>query len=448
MRTALLSLSSRLGIAEHPSDRALHVALALFLMTAAFIVTKTGRDALVLQERGLLQLPAIYVGMAMASGPLAMGALGLMRRFGPRRVRIVVPVAVATLLALFYPFAMPGGGLVNSVFFAFVPLAWGIMFSLAWLLAADLLDGCTPTILAPNFAFIGAASITGGLAGGLGARLVSDFCAPNDLLAFGAITLLVAAITMFYTQRIFPARIVVVERSDETRAMRVRIQRVIGSARRGQWGSLLVIAILASIVGVFVEFQFYMAASTAGNTGQENVDFFSTVYALLNGAALVVQLVIMPRLQRSAGVGGSLLVLPVAVLVGGTALLVGTATLLTRSALRLTEGGLKASIHRSNWEQAYLAIRPRERSTLKLLIDGMGVRFGEATAALVLLGWAHFYVGEKSLVGLNIQWISWAIVVTTFAWLAMTLRLRRQRDDDATALGTASLFAAVPIPDS
>ena len=46
------------------ASRSRHVAVAIFAMTAAFFLTKTGRDALFFQKRGLFDLPIAYMGMA------------------------------------------------------------------------------------------------------------------------------------------------------------------------------------------------------------------------------------------------------------------------------------------------------------------------------------------------------------------------------------------------
>ncbi len=104
---------------------------------------------------------------------------------------------------------------------------------------------------------------------------------------------------------------------------------------------------------MLIEFQFYWAASASGAGEREQSRYFANLYLLLNAAALTVQLVVMPRVQRSLGIVGSLMVMP-AMLLGGAVLVSLSAGLAARGALRVTEGGLKASIHRANWEQAFL----------------------------------------------------------------------------------------------
>ena len=111
------------------------------------------------------------------------------------------------------------------------------------------------------------------------------------------------------------------------------------------------------IVAVLIEFQFYWAAGRSGASAHEQSLYFANLYLLLNGAALVIQLLIMPRVQRSLGITGSLMVMP-AILLSGAVLISLSAGLAARGALRIAQGGLKASIHRANWEQAFIPAVP------------------------------------------------------------------------------------------
>ncbi len=146
--------------------RARYVAAALLLMAAAFIVAKTARDALFLQRQGVRDLPAAYMTIALLSIPQALLMLASLRRFGARRVRVVPPGTVSLLLVLSYGVVRPGGGLAMAAFLVAVPLLFSIMFSVAWLLAADLLEGQQQETLSRAYGSIGAATIMGGVVGG------------------------------------------------------------------------------------------------------------------------------------------------------------------------------------------------------------------------------------------------------------------------------------------
>ncbi|HKK72964.1 MAG TPA: hypothetical protein VKA86_17320 [Candidatus Krumholzibacteria bacterium] len=426
------------------SARTRRVSLTLALMTAAFIVVKTGRDALYVRDDGLVQMPWAYVGIALLSGPVAMTVLALMRRLGPRVVRICLPLGTAAVLLAYAPFATPGGGLLPSLFFAFVPLVWGVMFSASWLLGADLLDTCPRRVLAHSYARIGASSIAGGVLGGLYARLVSNVCQPADLVAHGAVLLLVSVAVTVHTQSRFPSVLSEVSREADTGG---KTPSTSPSLFRHRYARLLlVLAMLGGLVGVLVEYQFYLAAGSSGSVDSARIEFFSTFYTAVGVIGLLLQLWVTPRLQSGVGIEGSLLVLPSGLLLGASAVVFGGGTLLARTGLRLTEGGLKSSIHRSNWEQAYLALPRKLRSHTKVVVDGMGARFGEALAASALLVGIHLSGDGATSLREAADWVTWSLLASATAWVVMTVWLRRVRG--AAPAPAARDGSAVPVPDS
>ncbi len=68
--------------------RTLYPALCLGILTAAFIVAKTGRDALFFQGNGIFQLPVATMMITAASLPLAMLFVKAMKSWGARPARV------------------------------------------------------------------------------------------------------------------------------------------------------------------------------------------------------------------------------------------------------------------------------------------------------------------------------------------------------------------------
>jgi hypothetical protein len=325
-----------------------------------------------------------------------------------------------------------------TVFFMLVPITFGILFSMSWLLAGDLLDGIPSQRMARAYSTIGAASIAGGIVGGVVARVLSSQIQPRWFILIGAGCLAVAALVIRSAQRRYATRIT--ESGPRSSGTRPGLRSV-----RGERNALLLIAVslTAALTGVLIEFQFFLAAATSGNDGQQNAALFATLYTALNVGALFVQLLVVPELQRWLGVAGSLLILPGA-LVGGAAALFANSSLLMRSGLRAAEGGLKASIHRSNWEQAFLSVGSSSRGVVKLVVDGLSARAGEGIAALILLGWLTFVV-RGELVGQSITWVTYLLVATSGVWLLLSIRLRRSLDSTDPADG--AMPVRVPPPD-
>ncbi|HXK29863.1 MAG TPA: hypothetical protein VJ646_16585 [Candidatus Binatia bacterium] len=47
-------------------------------------------------------------------------------------------------------------------------------------------------------------------------------------------------------------------------------------------------------------------------------------------------------------------------------------------------GRLRSSVHRSIWEQAFIPVDPTERSTVKIVVDGVAARIAEAIGAIAI----------------------------------------------------------------
>lgn len=400
------------------NKRARFVAASIFFLAAAFVFAKTGRDALFVQGRGVFDLPKAYIGIAAVSGPLAFSVLFFLKRYGPRLVRLWLPVFAAITLFALSGFVHSGGGTVMTLFFMFVPLVWGVIFSVSWLLASDLLEGAPPDAAARGFSRIGGAAIVGGVVAAAVASLVAPRMEPAFFLWFAAIGLLIAAGIMATAQRRYPPNIVSLQpRPDGDGSTNDR--SILGSRYTR---ALLTVGMLAALVGVLVEFQFYVAASLAGGAARDKAALFANFYLWLNMAALMAQIWILPRLLRRVGIGGALLVLPMA-LVGGATGLAASGSLFVASAVRVTEGGLKSSIHRASWEQTFLSLEQHSRTRAKILVDGMAVRFAEGLAALVVLLWLRLVVGDSDLGTHSTAWMTLLLLMGALGWVVATRRL-------------------------
>jgi len=188
--------------------------------------------------------------------------------------------------------------------------------------------------------------------------------------------------------------------------------------------TLLLISMTGALTGLLIDFQFYAAASSASMGGKGNAGFFANFYILLNFSSLLLQLFATPNIQDRIGLRGGLMVLPFA-LAGGAAFASAAATAFSRSVLRVTEGGLRSSVHRSIWEQAFIPVDSADRSTVKLLVDGVAARIAEAIGALVILIWLKQAAPGGTIDRpLDTRWMSWVILATVAAWLIITHTLR------------------------
>jgi ATP/ADP translocase len=202
--------------------------------------------------------------------------------------------------------------------------------------------------------------------------------------------------------------------------------------------TLLLISMTGALAGLLIDFQFYAAAASARMGSKGNANFFANFYILLNFSSLLLQLFATPKIQDKVGLRGGLMVLPFA-LVGGATFATAAATAFSRSALRVTEGGLRSSVHRSIWEQAFIPVESSDRSSVKIAVDGIAARVAEALGALAILLWLKQVVPDGVIkMPLDTRWMSWVLLITVALWLFVTRRLKVEMKSEAASIKAVS----------
>jgi ATP/ADP translocase len=405
--------------------RTLLPAFSLGLTTLAFIVAKTGRDALFFQgSGGLLQLPLVYINIGAASLPLALIFVKAMKIWGARPARIGVFLLTATVMAAAAPFLDPGDDPLLLAIFMFIPAIFGLLFASLWLLASDIFEKIERREAARAFSRIGAGTLAGGMIGGLIAKGLAPYVDPKWLILLGAVVILGVVSLIFHIHDRFPTNIVGKQTSDKKAGILTTLTNKYPL-------TLLFIAMTGALAGLLIDFQFYAAAASANMGSKGNTSFFANFYILLNFMSLLLQLFATPTIQDKVGLRGGLMVLPLA-LIGAASFTTAAATALSRSVLRVTEGGLRSSVHRSIWEQAFLPLDSIERSAVKLAVDGIGARIAEIAGAVAILLWLKQTASKGGLpMPLDTSWIVWFTLATVAIWLAITQKLRTQVKEEA-----------------
>jgi hypothetical protein len=400
-------------------------ACSLGLLTAALIVAKTGRDALFFQGQGIFQLPVATMMIAAASLPLAMIFVKAMKTWGARPARIGVMIFAAAVLALSAPFLQAGESSLLFSIFIFIPSIFGVMFASLWLLASDLFEHTDRPVAARAFGRMAASSLGGGMLGGFIAKALVPIIEPRWLILLGALMIAGAIGLIVSTHRRFPTNIVTKTPPEPSRF--VYLKPLANPYAR----ALLLIAMFGALAGLLIDVQFYISAASAGMGAKGNANFFANFYIMLNFSSLLLQLFVAPRIQHKIGIRGGLMVLPFA-LVGGASFASAAATAFSLSVLRVTEGGLRSSIHRSIWEQAFIPVDAGERSVVKLAVDGIAARIAEGLAAAGLYWWIQRVApGGVVTMPLNTTWMAWTTLATVIVWLLITQRLEVQIKTDS-----------------
>jgi ATP/ADP translocase len=423
--------------------RTLLPAFSLGFTTLAFIVAKTGRDALFFQGGGgLLQLPLVYINIGAASLPLALIFVKAMKIWGARPARVGVFLLAAGVMAAAAPFLEPGDNQLLLAVFMFIPAIFGLLFASLWLLASDIFEKTEKREAARAFSRIGAGTLAGGMAGGLIAKGLAPYLDPKWLIFLGALIIFGVASLISHIHSRFATNIVAKKDGDRKAGLLTPLTNKYSL-------TLLLIAMTGALAGLLIDFQFYAAAASANMGSKGNTSFFANFYILLNFMSLLLQLFATPRIQDRVGLRGGLMVLPVA-LIGAASFATAAATALSRSVLRVTEGGLRSSVHRSIWEQAFIPLDSTERSAVKLAVDGIGARIAEIAGAVAILLWLKQAASQGELpMPLDTSWLVWLTLATVAIWLVITQKLRIQvkKETEATKFTSVRDIECERFPD-
>jgi len=414
-------------------SKTLLLALALGVTTLAFIVAKTGRDALFFQgSGGLLQLPLIYINIGAASLPLAIVFVKAMKVWGARPARLGVFALAASVMVLASPFLQPGDSKLLLGIFVLIPAIFALMFASLWLLASDIFDKTEKRQAARAFSKIGAATLAGGMSGGLISKALAPLFDPQWMIFLAGIVIFGAIGLIRHIHGTFPTNISAQRDNPKTKF------GFLAPLSNKYAVTLLLISMTGALAGLLIDFQFYAAAASASMGSKGNANFFANFYILLNFSSLLLQLFATPKIQDKVGLRGGLMVLPFA-LVGGATFATAAATAFSRSVLRVTEGGLRSSVHRSIWEQAFIPVDSSERSSVKIAVDGIAARIAEAIGAVAILVWLKQVVPDGVInMPLDTRWISWLLLVTVAVWLFVTRKLRVQVKSEAASIKAMS----------
>jgi MFS family permease len=228
-------------------------ALTLGLATAAFIIAKTGRDALFFQgSRGLLQLPLVYINIGAASLPLALIFVKAMKTWGARPARVGILLLAATVMAAAAPFLESGDNTLLLAVFIFIPATFGLVFASLWLLAADIFENTEKHEAARAFSRIGAGTLAGGMMGGLISKGLAPYLDPKWLIFLGAVVILGVVSLVMQIHSRFPTNIGAKKNGDKKAGFLTPLTNKYTL-------TLLFISMTGALAGLLIDFQFYVA---------------------------------------------------------------------------------------------------------------------------------------------------------------------------------------------
>ncbi|MGB6334296.1 MAG: Npt1/Npt2 family nucleotide transporter [Thermoanaerobaculia bacterium] len=351
-----------------------------FFLIAAFVLSRSLREAFYLATFDVRTLPYITVGTTVLGLPTVALFAWALTRFNARKVVRVCLVVFGLGLAVLMPLIAEVEAAVVA-FYLWTALGTMVIASGFWIVASEHFALREAKRL---FGLISAGGTAGAMVMGNSLRyLTRQF----DLVWL--VPLLVALVgLLFVTQFLLPSGM------ESKTEKKTRKDDKVSSAREGLklvWGTphlamIATIVMLATMSSTLVDYQFKEAVRATLTTKQELASFFGSFYGWTGAASLLIQLFLTSRLMAARGVAISLSLLPVALMMGSVGVLLFPA-LLTATLLRGADNSLRKSLHRSVLEVCYVPLPSLLRRKTKTFIDTVLDSLAEGLGAGVVFIW-------------------------------------------------------------
>jgi len=400
---------------------ALLMALNVFLLLTGYYLLKTAREPLILTEAGAKN-------EAYLSGAQAILLLGVIPFYGwiGSRVNRLSLVAGANLffaLNLLIFAAVGSAGIhVGVAFYVWVGIFNVFVISQFWQFANDIYTEGQGRRLFP---MIGVGSALGAVAGAwLAARLSSHFHSPYELMLLCAIALLVSIGIVVAVNR----REIRREDAESAREAELPLGREGGFELLARDRYLFWIAMLAILLNVVNSCGEYVirqllqdesilryghAAASLALRQRYIATFMGDYLTWYNAAALVMQLLVVSRLMRYAGVRACLFVLPGISLAGYSAIAIAPLLNLVR-AVKVAENSVDYSLQNTITQALFLPTSREAKYKAKAAVDTFCKRFGDVLTAGVVR------------TGAGLRAICVFSAVLTLAWLWAATRIAKE----------------------
>ena len=404
----MLTLLQRvLGLTPRELGRALPLLVYLFLTMAGSVASKAARDALFLDRFPVTALPYVDIAVAVLVGLLAGAYIRLGTRTNVRDAQIASLVGFAATAFAFWFFASDASsGTVFVLIYVWVGAMSVLVPAQVWTLANYVL---TTREAKRAFGLIGAGAILGWILGGLATRELVERFGTESTLLWVAATLLGSAGMVWIVWHRRPAHVIESEAAED------------GEPSSGLWASFTTVrrspyltAIasviwLAAFVTTVTGWQFKAIAKAHYPATDDLTMFFGTFNVWAGLTALILQVLFTGRILRSAGIGVTLFIVPLAMSFSSFALLM-SASLAAAVALKASDQVLRYSVDKATVELLYLPVPSAMTFRVKSFIDTVVYRVGDALGGLTILLFA-------SVLGFTPVQMSWIALVALVGWL-------------------------------
>ena len=356
----------------------------LFLVIAAYIIGKAVSASLFISKFGALKLPYAIIGQAILIAFIIAFYLKLSRRL-KQHLLISLTLLFLAANALFFWWAASFRPIwLTPVFYIWVGIYGVIAPTQVWTFANFIFNTREAKRL---FGLIGSGGILGAIFGGyVSQKFATRIGTENLLLGIAAFALICAVLVYFIWVRYKDKAgelesQTLLTTSPKPQGLKQSVALITGSRYLLLITAAIVVSSLATKI---LDVQFSAIAQNYFKNKNEMTAFFGAVFTYMNIAAFVLQFFITGKLIGRLGIGVTIFVLPLSLLLGSVTALI-YATLGSAILLRVSDQVLKHSVDKSSMELLYLPVPSDIKFQVKSFIDTVIWRAGDGLAGIVLL---------------------------------------------------------------
>jgi len=409
-----------LNIGPGDLGRGTLLCACLFLAITSTVIGKIAGSALFLSRFPASELAVVDIASALAVA-LVVGSYALLAR----RTSVANLVAgsmcfFATNCIFFWIFAGKHAHAVwlFPLFYGWVRIVAVLAPAQIWTVANCILSTREAKRI---FGMVGSGAILGWIFAGFLSRTVVKALGTESLLPAMALLLAVCGglvlVTWRHGQRELKERPATTTEEDAEAASESASSLHL-ILRSPYLRAIAAVICISSFLTTLTGWQFMAIAQQYLVTKDAMAVYFGGFNFYTGIVSLLFQLLLTTRFVRRFGIGTSLRLLPIIILLGSGGLLI-FGTLTAAVALRGSDQILRYSIDRSTTELLYLPIPTRIKLRVKWFIDTVVWRLGDAAAGVAVLIFA-------ALFGLPARELSWVALFVAGAWLVAVSVARRE----------------------
>jgi ATP:ADP antiporter, AAA family len=403
----------------------------LFVLFAYYIVKPVSR-AMFLTTFDIDKLPELYILIAIFGGILAYLYSKLAVRSSLRvAVFAAMALSIASLVVMWWLTQL------RLPWMIYVLNIWVSLFSIVtvsqgWLVASNLFDTRQAKRLYP---LLGMGMVLGAAFGGEFTNRTAELVGTRNLLLASALMVLLAYLS-FRVAATKGGKTVGQARGAEEASF--SFTEMVRDITRGRHLQVIIgMMVVMYLVDTLVEYQFQAMARTSYR-GDRLTAFFGQFYGIyLNGVEFVFQLFLTAVVVSWFGVGGTLLIAPVAVALCSVAIMAAPGVA-SAGAVRLTEASTRYTLNKTGMELLYMPLPVALRNRIKAFIDICVDRLsrGLGGVLLLLVTTTSLHMGVRGIavivVGLGVLWTLLAHLARREYVATIRQRLRSRQLDLAS----------------